>query len=145
MRAFAFIIALQLALLPGLLAVGEVSTTPAPTPAPGLVVVYEVDCAITAYSTTDCPSHDLLVTRAVSTGSSSTEWPASYIAVAVLLFLLVTVIMGLVIAVYVRQQPGYSQVEPDDYSQPPPYNYAEACKGRKTIGVDLVRVCVPDA
>ena len=142
-------VAVQLAMMAMLLGVGgdATSTTPGTvaTPAPsGVVLVYEVECDTTAYSTTDCPSHDLAVTRVASTGSSSSDWPDSYIAVVILLFLLVLVVLGLVIAVYVRQQQGYSQVAPEDYSQQPGgYSYAEAGRARKTIGVELVRACGP--
>lgn len=126
---------------------GVPETTPAPAVDSGVVIVYEVACDVSVHNTTDCPQHDLSVTRVASTGSSSSEWPGSYIAVVVLLFLLVIVLMGLVIAVYVRQQQGYSQVgpTPGDYSQAPPGYYgAEAGQARKTIGVELVRTCVPE-
>ena len=69
----------------------------------------------------------------------------SYIAVVVLLFLLMLMLVGLVIAVYVRQQQGCSQVAPEEFPQQPQGYYGqqgEAGRGRKTIGVDLVRTCI---
>ncbi len=126
------------------LAIAAGSNVTTPTGDSGLILVYEVDCDVSASSTSDCPQHDLSVTRIASTGASSEDWPGSYIAVVVLLFLLVLVLMGLVIAVYLRQQQGYSQVDPaaGEYSQV--YN-AEAGRTRKTIGVAMVRALPAEA